>query len=151
VSWTTEQIADQYRLELRRKFEMGNAAYHAEQAADAERFKQERGVPAWEDFIREHPHYAEQRDSGNWDLYTGIDLQIENNSVRAVLPANCNMFADLLEMFGNISVDWVKPCVVAEMVNGEARLIIELFLVDTWDDDRAVQWQADHPTPWGAP
>jgi hypothetical protein len=149
VNWTTEQIADRYRLELRRKFEMDNAAYHAEQAADTEDFKRERGVPARENFVREHPHYAEQRDSALWDLYTGLDLQIECNSVRAVLPANCSMFADLLEMFGSISVDWVKPCVDAEMINGEARLVVSLFLIDTWDDDRAAQWQAENQTPWG--
>lgn len=44
---------------------------------------------------------------------------------------------DVIRMFDDISVSWTRPLVFAGVVCGEARVMVELILVDYWDDDRA--------------
>src|SRR5262249_32316312 len=61
------------------------------------------------------------------------------NDVRVVLRDGFAIFPDLIEMFGRASVVWTSPSVGAEVVAGEARLVIDLLLVDYWDDERAAR------------
>src|SRR5262249_33328306 len=121
--WSTERIAAQYRAEIRGLFEAENAAWRAEEEA------------SFAEVQRDHPDRYERliadtggvRDSHIWDIYVGSDVQIRMNDVRVVLRDGFAIFPDLIEMFGRASVVWTSPSVGAEVVAGEARLVIDLL------------------------
>lgn len=148
--WPTERVAEQYRLDVRQAFEKENAVHRAEEAADLEKVKREHP----EDYARHmrDPSYARAmtvRDSMFWEIYQGSTIEIVSNSVRIILPRGFVIFPDLVEMFEDTSVGWSRVGVGAEIVDGEARIVLSLCLIDYWDDDRAAQWwakKAEAPT-----
>jgi hypothetical protein len=138
--WSMERVAEQFRLEVRQAFEKENAAFRAEEEADLERLKAD---PEHAVRIARDSHLAEAlavRDSLFWDLYSNADVQVVNNSVKVVLPRGIAVYPDFIEMFNGTSVGWGKAAVDAEIVDGEPRVVIELILIDYWDDDRAAAW-----------
>lgn len=134
--WSTERIVDQYRSEIQRAFEDENARWRAEETADLARA------------LSEHPDSAalvgwEIRDSFMWGIYASSTVVGDRNSVRIVLPNGFAIFPDLIEMFNRASVVWSKACVGAEIVDGEAHVVVRVLLVDYWDDERAAKWLAE--------
>lgn len=140
--WSTARVAEQFRCEVQQAFERENAAFRAEEAADIEKVKRERAAE-FEDLVKRAPHLAEARDSLFWEIYSGSDIQIENNAVKVVLPNGFAIYSDFIEMFEGTSVGWSYANVGAEIVEGEPRVIIELILIDYWDDDRAAKRLVD--------
>jgi hypothetical protein len=143
VEWSNERLAEQFRLEVRRAFEAENAKHRAEEAAETEQLKRARGNE-YEAFLKQHPHYIDVQDSGFWRTYVASDIQIDRNSVKVVLPRGVSISPDFIEMFDGTSVAWSYAGVNAEIVNGEAHVVIKLILIDYWDDDRAAKWTAEH-------
>lgn len=144
VEWTSEQVAEQFRLEVRQAFERENAAHRTEEEADLERV---RADPEHAARIAHNPRFAEAlavRDSVLWEIYSGADIQVDCNAVKVVLPRGFAIFPDLITMFEGTSVGWGNAHVDAEIVNGEPRVVVELILIDYWDDDRAAKWIAEH-------
>jgi hypothetical protein len=144
AEWSTERVAEQFRLEVRQAFERENAAYRAAEATEIEQVKADPRHAA--NLLAQDPSYAAAmivHDSLFWEIYSGADIQIVNNSVKVILPS-CGfaIYPDLIEMFDGTSVGWSKTGIGAKIVNGEARVVAELILVDYWDDDRAAAWLA---------
>lgn len=140
--WSMERMAEQYRREVREAFEKENAAHRAEEAADLEKVKREKP----EDFarlVKEAPHYGDVRDSFFWEIYQGSTISIVNNSVDIVLPCGFAIRPDFVEMFEGTSVAWSKVSIGAEIIQGEAHVVLHLILIDYWDDDRNAQWWAE--------
>jgi len=138
-----ERVAEQFRLEVRQAFERENTAHRAEEAADLERAKAD---PKYAEMAARDPGFAEAmavRDSMFWEIYSGADIQITNNSVKVVLPRGYAIFADFVRMFEGTSVAWSYADVDAEIVDGEPHVVIKLILIDYWDDDRAAKWHAE--------
>jgi hypothetical protein len=137
--WTTEHIAQQYRAEIRARFEAENATHRAREAADVERERRDR-PDQWAKLVAIAPHYAEPSDSAHWRAYLSSDIQINMNSVRVMLPGDGEISVELIRMFDDTSVAWTEPTLGAEIVDGRARVTISLILVDHWDDERAAAW-----------
>jgi hypothetical protein len=141
--WPMERLAEQFRREVRERFEKENVAHRAEEEADIAKVMAD---PESATRIARTPGLAETmtvRDSFYWDIYSSSTIEIINNSVRIVLPRGFAIFRDFVEMFEGTSVAWSKVDVTAEIVDGEPRVVLHLILIDYWDDDRAAQWWAE--------
>jgi hypothetical protein len=140
--WSAERVAEQFRLEVRQAFERENATYRAEEAAD---LKQVQARPEYAEMIARDPSYAAAmavHDSFFWEIYSSSDVQIVNNAVKVILPRQFAIYPDFITMFEGTSVGWTKAAVDAEIVDGEPHVVLELILIDYWDDDRAAKWCA---------
>jgi hypothetical protein len=138
--WPAERVAEQFRLEVRQAFERENATHRTEEAAEIEQVKAD---PKYADMLARDPSYAAAltvRDSFYWEIYSSSDVQIVNNSVKVILPRQLAIYPDFITMFEGTSVGWTKAAVEAEVIDGEAHVVLELILIDYWDDDRAAKW-----------
>lgn len=137
--WTDERVAEQFKLEVRQRFEEENARWRARETADLDRLAK---APDWEDRMR-NPNFAAGmavRDSFFWDIYSSSTINYEYNSVQVVLPNGFAIYADFVDMFGRTSVGWGTPSVGGKIIDGESYTVIDVLLVDYWDDKRAAAW-----------
>lgn len=137
--WTTEQIAEQFKLEVRRRFQSENLSHLAEERADIAKAIEEfaaSGQPR-PDWLMTTAH-----DSALWMTYEKSSIQIEVNSVRVILPGDWTIGLDFFDMFDGTEMAWSLPAIGAELVDGQPRVVIDLVLVDSWDDDRHKAWLA---------
>ena len=142
VEWPMERVAEQFRADIKACFERENAKWLAEERVAMTKIKADcdaKGKP--------HPDWMVERDSFYWEIYNASKIEITNNSVRVLLPNMFAIYPDFVSMFGKTSVGWSIPSVSAVLVDGEARLVIELILIDYWDDERHAKWLAEHPVP----
>lgn len=133
-----ERVADQFRQDVRERFEAENAEWLAEERTGIAKVKADcdaKGEP--------YPDWMVERNSFFWEIYSGSDIQITNNSVRVIVPNGFAIYPDFIAMFGGTSVGWSIPSVSAIIVDGEAHVTIELILIDYWDDERHVKWLAE--------
>lgn len=140
VEWPMEKIAEQFRTDVRVRFERENAEWLREERAGIAKVKADcdaKGEP--------HPDWIAERNSFYWEIYSSSEIKIENNSVDVLLPNGFAVYPDFIAMFGKTSVGWSIPSVSAILVDGEARLAIDLILIDYWDDERHAKWLTEHP------
>ena len=112
-----------------------------EECEDIARFKakldaEDKQYPDW------LSNWLIEEDGFFWDIYQRLDIQIEKNSVRVILPRGFAIWTDFLEMFDDTSVGWSIPSIGAKIVDGEPHVTIDLFLVDYHDDARHAAWLA---------
>jgi hypothetical protein len=134
--WSDEAVAENFRAEIRTRFEEHNAASRARDAAELEVV------------LREHPDKRGQpgyevRDSGAWCVYQASEIRIEGNSVTVVLPRGYAVGLDLVYLFDHTAMAWSRPSIGATIVDGEARPTIEILLVATWDSGLDALWRRD--------
>lgn len=134
--WSDEAVAAAFRAEIRARLEAHNAAYRAREAAELEAIflkdPKRRGQPGYE-----------VHDSGAWHVYQESEIRIDRNTVMIVLPRGCHVGIDLIHMFDHTTAAWSRPSVVALIVDGEARLAIDITLVATWDDSLDAAWRKE--------
>lgn len=133
--WPSDVVADNFRSEIRARFEAHNVAYRAKEQADLEQVLLKH--PEW----RGQPGF-EVRDSGLWTFYQACEIKIERNTVTIVAPPG-SLDMRLVHMFDNTTMAWSKPWVKAVIVDGEPRLTIEIVLVATWDNSLDAAWRKD--------
>jgi hypothetical protein len=136
--WSMDRVAEQYRRDVRRAFESENATWLAEERAgiaDVKATCDAIGCP--------YPDWLGERDSFYWEIFTRAEIRIAINSVQVILPDGFAIYPDFVSMFGGTSVGWTTPSVAAVMIDGEARVAIELILIDYWDDERHAEWLAE--------
>lgn len=130
--WSTEDIAQSFRSEIRARFQAHNAAFRERDAAELEIIlrarPEKRGQPGFE-----------TRDSFFWCAYKASEIRIISNEVTVVLPRGYAVGLDFVYLFDRTSVAWSTPSIRAILVEGEARPTIEILLVDSWDSDREAQ------------
>lgn len=134
--WSDEVVAESFRSEIRARFEAHNAAFRARESADLDAV------------LRDHPEKRGQpgyevHDSGAWRVYQASEIRIDRNTVMIVLPRGCHVGIDLIHMFDHTTAAWTRPSVVALIVDGEARLAIDITLVATWDDSLDAAWRKE--------
>lgn len=133
--WSDEVVAENFRAEVRARFEAHNAAYRAKETVE------------FEQIFRDHPERRgepgfEVRDSGAWGFYQACEIRIERNTVTIVSPGDA-IDLDVVHMFDNTTMAGSKPWVKAAIVDGEPRVTIEIVLVATWDDSLDAAWKKD--------
>jgi hypothetical protein len=136
--WPMERVAEQFRLDVRAAFEKENAEWLAEERAAMVKIKADCDAEG-----KPHPDWCVERDSFYWEIYSGSKIDVDRNSVKVLLPTGFAVYPDFIAMFGGTAVGWSIPSVSAEIVDGEARVVIELILIDYWDDDRQAKWLAE--------
>lgn len=137
--WSTEKIAEQFRSDIRERFERENAAWRVEDDAEIAEVKAKydaEGKPYPDWLTQERPSFLHE-------IYERCEIKIDSNCVQIVLPTGFALFPELIEMFGGTSVAWSKAHVNAILVDGEPRTTIELILIDYWDDERHTKWLAE--------
>lgn len=136
--WTDAQIEEQFRCDIRERFEKECAAYlEAERIEIAE-------VKAQLDAVgKPHPDWLAERPSFLWEIYERSEIRISNRTVQVILPREFAIDRDLIDMFAGTSVAWSTPSVGATIVDGEPYVTVELILIDSWDDARHAAWHAE--------
>lgn len=142
TGWSTDRIAEQYRAEVRGRFEAENAEWLAHERAAQAKIRAECDAEG-----RPHPDWMVERNSFYWDIITASVIEIDMNAVRVVLPSGYAIYPDFIEMFCGTTVGWSKPSIGAEIADGEPRVVVELILVDYWDDEREAKWLARGSQP----
>lgn len=141
-AWSTEKIVSQFRNEVHQVFVAENRRHLEEEAAEIAHTKIEHA-----DYLAAHPETdLTIRDSLFWEIYRRSMFHIDGNHVKIVLPTGFGLYSELIEMFGTTSVGWTRPSISAETVDNESRVVIDLLLVDYWNDDKAQQHARD-PVP----
>ncbi len=133
--WPDDVVAENFRSEIRARFEAHNAAFRAREEAELEQV------------LRDHPEKRGQpgyevHDSGAWRFYQACEIRIERNTVTIVAP-DASIDLDIVHLFDNTTMAWSKPWVKAAIINGEPRSTIEIVLVATWDDSLDAAWRND--------
>jgi len=136
TQWSDEAVAENFRSEIRARFEAHNAAFRAREAAELETV------------FRDHPEKRGQpgyrvHDSWAWSVYQESEIRIERNAVTIVLPPGLSADVYLLQLFDHTTVAWSRPWIKAALIDGAARTTIEIVLVATWDDSMAAAWKRD--------
>lgn len=140
VEWPMEKVAQQFRDDVRKRFERENAEWLKEEREAVEQLKAECDAAG-----KPHPDWLVEQNSFYWEIYSESKIDITSNSVDVMLPNGFAVYPDFIAMFGKTSVGWSIPSVAARIVDGEARLCIHLILIDYWDDERHAKWLAEHP------
>lgn len=60
-----------------------------------------------------------------------------------VLPKMYAIGTDLVHLFDHTTMAWSRPSIGATIVDGEARVTIEITLVATWTDEMDAAWRRD--------
>lgn len=133
--WSDEAVAENFRAEIRARFEARNAAYRAREEAELAQV------------LRDHPEVRGQpgyevHDSGAWSFYQACEIRIDRNTVTIVAPG-ASVDMDIVHLFDNTTMAWSKPWVKAAIVDGEPRATIEIVLVATWDDSLDAAWRKE--------
>lgn len=139
TEWTTEQVAEQFRRDIRERFEHERDTYMKRDNEDRDEVKAKfdaKGEP-YPDWL------LADRTSFFWEIYERTVIKVESNAVQIVLPHGFGLFADFFAMFEGTSVAWSKPSVGATIIDGNAHVTIELILIDYWDDERQAKWLAE--------
>lgn len=137
TKWSVEQIAAQYRLEVRERFEAENAEAERQDAIElaqmqAEYAAQGQAMPS---------HLSEPFDgSVYWLIYQDTNIQIARGAVAVTTPHRAALYVDMIQMFSDVSVCRSMPFVKAEIIAGHAHVVIDLRLVDSWDDVQHATW-----------
>jgi len=136
-----EKVAEQFRLDVRARFEAENAEWLAEERTGIAKIKADCDAAgeAYPDWL------TPERNSFYWEIYSTSEIAIVNNSVDVLLPTNFAVYPNFIAMFGKTSVGWSIPSVEAKIVDGEARLFVHLILIDYWDDERHAKWLKENP------
>lgn len=137
-----EKVAEQFRLDVRAAFEAENAEWLAEERAGIAKVKADLDAEG-----KPHPDWLVERNSFYWEIYNGSKIHIERNSVKVLLPIGFAVYPDFIAMFGGTAVGWANPSVTATIVDGKPRVVIELILIDYWDDERQAKWLAEKAKP----
>lgn len=140
MPWTTEEIAQQFRLEVQQRFAAENEMRMKLERAEVAEVKAKldaEGTP--------YPDWLTERDEQGgffWEIYCDTEIQIESNAVKIIMPQGFAIYTDFVALFGGTSVAWSLPSIKAVTLDGEPRVCIELILIDFWDDDRHAAWFA---------
>ena len=134
--WSDDLVAESFRAEIRARFEAHNAAYRAREEAELEAV------------LRDHPEKRGQpgyevRNSGAWEIYQASEIRVERNVVTIVLPTWYAIGIDLVHLFDNTTVAWARPTIGATVVDGAARVTIDITLVATWTDEMDAKWRSE--------
>ncbi len=141
TEWSSERVAEQFRSDVRERFEAENAVWLKVENEEIAKAKLER--PG---LFERNPDYIEVRNSFYWEIYSASKIEIENNSVRVVLPNFYAIYPDFVKFFGKTSVGWSSVSISAEVFGDDGpRVVLELFLIDYWDDERHAKWLAENP------
>lgn len=136
VQWSDEVVADAFRSELRARFETHNAAFRAREAAELDevlrKYPEKRGTPGYD-----------VRDSGAWEIYQASEIRIDRNAVSIVLPKSWSIGIDVVHMFDHTTMSWSRVMIGATIVDGAARVTLNIMLVATWDDAMNTKWKKD--------
>jgi hypothetical protein len=116
--WSTERVQQRFREEIHLRFEAENAQQKKEEAEAAS--------------------MEEPGDSYLWEIYKRCAIKIDRNHVRVRFPAGFSIDQEVLAMFDNTEVGWTCPSIVAD----GATLVLDLLLVDSWNNERSAQWLA---------
>lgn len=149
VPWSDDRIAQQFRGEIHARLVAHNEAYRAEDEADRLRCQKEK-PEQWAALAAREPSFGEPHDSIMWFIYSHTCIEIEHGSVRIILPSFTPRYSygvDLIAMFEHTSVAWSLIDISAEIIEGEAAVVLNLCLIDYWDDARAAEWVAEHAKP----
>lgn len=133
--WSDEAVAENFRVELRARFEAHNVAYRAREEAELAQV------------LRDHPEKSGQpgyeiHDSEAWSFYQACEIRIDRNVVTIVGPGP-SIDMHIVHLFDNTTMAWSKPWVKAAIVDGEPRATIEIVLVATWDDSLDTAWRKE--------
>ena len=141
TEWPMEKVAQQFRDDVKKRFERENNEWLTEERAATVKIKADCDAKgeAYPDWL------TPERNSFYWEIYEASVITIDRNSVDVLLPQNFAVYPDFISMFSHTTVGWSIPSVDARIVDGEARLFIHLILIDYWDDERHAKWLAEHP------
>ena len=130
--WTEKQIQDHWLMEVTQRFADLNTKHLAEEAADIARIKSEG---------RWNLDDMGPRDSHEWEVFVGSVIAFDRNSVRVTLPNKLAIYPDVVVLFDDAETAWSRVWIDAE---GD-HVVLDVTLVDSWDDSRSSMWRAEHP------
>lgn len=146
AEWTDQQIRDHWVAEVRARFERDNAAWRAEEEVCS---------ASLDDESRDRLFPGGVSDSSLWQFYLDSEICVERNVASVLLPSftdpgggsmwssSSYFLDDAIMMFGDTMMSWSGICVRAVVVGGVPRVELTVYLVDSWDDDRAAAWSAE--------
>ena len=141
LEWTFEQKAECFRKEIRDRFVEENEEWRKEEAIQTEAVLKK--YPGYYDRPG-HEHLREITDSFFWRVYQESVIELTPaHGARIVLPTGFAIYSDFVEMFDNTEVAWSTTSMGPEIVNGEARIVLSIMLVDYWDDEMSRKWKEE--------
>jgi len=136
--WTDSQINEHFWEEIQQRFDEENVRWKAQSKEDIEAFRKRNPKAAAE--LEADPntkHMMTVQSSDLYQTYRQGRKHNESNLAQFWLPHSRDWGdAQLLDMFRKTEMGWAAPRYVAKMEYGEARLVVEVTLVDSWDDKR---------------
>ncbi len=139
--WSMDKVAEQFRLEIRERFEAINFKYRGDRNQEIAEFTLEHPKEAAEWHADpDMTHMMQIDNSPEWQMYQNTNIEIVNNSVTIILPDQFGISSDNIGIFEGTSVAWSLVRAFPVLVNGEPRISLDLILVDYWDDDKAAEW-----------
>lgn len=137
--WTDEEVGRQFRGEVQQRFALENEAHLRCEREDVARAKAKLDAEG-----QPHPDWLVAHDSFHWMAYSDSEIRIDRNHVTVVTPQGFAIGGDFVDMFDETSVGWTAPSIGAVLVDGQARVAIDLLLIDEWDDERHAAWLKEH-------
>ena len=139
TEWTFEQKADSFRNEIRDRFIAENENWRKEEILQKEEVTMR--DPG---FLERNPDLKEVKDSTLWEIYHKTKIEItKSNGISIILPKGYAITPDVIDMFSNTEVAWSEVDIEAKLIDDEARIVLSIMLVDSWDDEESWQWREE--------
>lgn len=141
VEWTFEQKAECFKKEIHARFTEENDAWKKEND-----LQKEAVLKKHPDYFDRpgHEHLKDNTDSFFWTIYQECVVEVTKLwGARIILPTGFAIYVDFVEMFEHTEVAWSTVSIQPGTVDGEARIVLSIMLIDYWDDERSRKWHEE--------
>jgi hypothetical protein len=150
-NWCTEKVQRHFMTEVHKRFIDGRYSWLSMRDAEDRHFRIVHGKSFAEEMTsRGHPEigadYADQQ-CPNWELFERMEFRFDRNTVKIVLPRGNVMGLDTLAFFEDTDMAWSTPSILAEVIDGEPRVVIEIMLVVDWNDELQAKQEYEKSYP----
>ena len=79
-----------------------------------------------------------------WNLFEHSEILLEDGMVKIILDSRYALRPEWCHMFEMTSVAWSGLLMSAQIRNGEPRIVLDMMMIDYWDDEREAEWHKNH-------
>lgn len=85
-----------------------------------------------------------EMDCPEWNLYINTKIIHDHGMIRIILDSRYRLRPEWCELFNHTSVAWSLPGLMAEVIDSEPRVVLEIMMIDDWSDEREAEWHKTH-------
>lgn len=147
-AWSDEKVGRHFMTEIHKRVLELKYQWTVHQDAEDADFLEEHGetFQQWCESKGIGEETWNRSEQPEMDFFESCFFRFDRNSVDIILPSG-NLRPEMLRLFEGTTMAWSKPTITAEIYEDEPRVVVNITLVDFWDDARQIKWEYETSMP----